>query len=94
MTNYSDESYPSTLTFVNCEGVQSAPLQLPAGQHSLVFLTALETGLAPSLRLDPPLWAGHGKGMLINKTCIVLMCTSCSWEVRYCLKNNQNHMII
>ncbi|PAV62790.1 hypothetical protein WR25_23423 isoform A [Diploscapter pachys] len=56
-----DENYPSTLTFVNCEGVQSAPLQLPAGQHSLVFLTALETGLAPSLRLDPPLWAGHGK---------------------------------
>ena len=57
-----DESSPTCLTFVNCEGVQSAPFQLPAGQHSIAFLSSLETGLAPLLRLDPPLWTGSTKG--------------------------------
>lgn len=57
-----DEISPTCLTFVNCEGVQSAPFQLPAGQHSIAFLSSLETGLAPLLRLDPPLWVGTTKG--------------------------------
>lgn len=35
---------------------------MSAGQHSLVFLTTLEAGLAPTHRLDPPLWGGPGKG--------------------------------
>uniref|UniRef100_A0A1I7XS16 PH_RBD domain-containing protein n=1 Tax=Heterorhabditis bacteriophora TaxID=37862 RepID=A0A1I7XS16_HETBA len=30
-----DEFSPSSLTLVNCEGVQCPPLQLPVGQHSL-----------------------------------------------------------
>ncbi|EYC02328.1 hypothetical protein Y032_0100g3236 [Ancylostoma ceylanicum] len=56
-----DDSSPSTLTLVNCDGVQCPPLQMTAGQHSLVFLTSLEAGLAPTHRLDPPLWGGPGK---------------------------------
>ncbi|CAJ0598802.1 unnamed protein product [Cylicocyclus nassatus] len=56
-----DDSSPSTLTLVNCDGVQCPPLQMSAGQHSLVFLTSLEAGLAPTHRLDPPLWGGPGK---------------------------------
>ncbi|KAE9418917.1 hypothetical protein Angca_002346, partial [Angiostrongylus cantonensis] len=56
-----DESSPSSLTLVNCDGVQCPPLQMSTGQHSLVFLTTLEAGLAPTHRLDPPLWGGHGK---------------------------------
>ncbi|CAD6194101.1 unnamed protein product [Caenorhabditis auriculariae] len=62
-----DENSPACLTFVNCEGVQSAPLQLPAGQHSLAFLTSLETGLAPLLRLDPPLWTGQSKEKILPR---------------------------
>ncbi|VDM82933.1 unnamed protein product, partial [Strongylus vulgaris] len=57
-----DDTSPSTLTLVNCDGVQCPPLQMSAGQHSLVFLTSLEAGLAPTHRLDPPLWGGPGKG--------------------------------
>ncbi|KAK5976099.1 hypothetical protein GCK32_019327, partial [Trichostrongylus colubriformis] len=56
-----DESSPSSLTLVNCDGVQCPPLQMSAGQHSLVFLATLESGLAPTHRLDPPLWSGPGK---------------------------------
>ncbi|KAJ1365889.1 hypothetical protein KIN20_026355 [Parelaphostrongylus tenuis] len=56
-----DELSPSSLTLVNCDGVQCPPLQMSAGQHSLIFLTTLEAGLAPTHRLDPPLWGGHGK---------------------------------
>ncbi|KAK6009247.1 hypothetical protein OSTOST_25851, partial [Ostertagia ostertagi] len=56
-----DESSPSSLTLVNCDGVQCPPLQMSAGQHSLVFLATLESGLAPIHRLDPPLWSGPGK---------------------------------
>lgn len=62
-----DESSPTCLTFVNCEGVQSAPFQLPAGQHSISFLTSLETGLAPLLRLDPPLWTGTTKEKILPR---------------------------
>ncbi|GMR42503.1 hypothetical protein PMAYCL1PPCAC_12698 [Pristionchus mayeri] len=49
------EESSSCITFVTCEGGQSPPLHFPSGQHSLVFLTALESGLAPLYRLDPPL---------------------------------------
>ncbi|KAK6742526.1 hypothetical protein RB195_010036 [Necator americanus] len=56
-----DDSTPSTLTLVNCDGVQCPPLQMTTGQHSLVFLTTLEAGLSPTHRLDPPLWGGPGK---------------------------------
>ncbi|KAK6035258.1 hypothetical protein COOONC_27235 [Cooperia oncophora] len=56
-----NESSPSSLTLVNCDGVQCPPLQMSAGQHSLVFLATLESGLAPTHRLDPPLWSGPGK---------------------------------
>ncbi|CAB3402709.1 unnamed protein product [Caenorhabditis bovis] len=62
-----DENSPACLTFVNCEGVQSAPLQLPAGQHSIAFLSSLETGLAPLLRLDPPLWTGQSKEKILPR---------------------------
>nr|CDJ89035.1 RUN and RabGAP TBC domain containing protein [Haemonchus contortus] len=56
-----DESSPSSLTLVNCDGVQCPPLQMSNGQQSLVFLATLESGLAPTHRLDPPLWSGPGK---------------------------------
>ncbi|PIC42516.1 hypothetical protein B9Z55_009569 [Caenorhabditis nigoni] len=62
-----DESSPTCLTFVNCEGVQSAPFQLPAGQHSIAFLSSLETGLAPLLRLDPPLWTNLTKEKILPR---------------------------
>ncbi|KHJ80073.1 hypothetical protein OESDEN_20261, partial [Oesophagostomum dentatum] len=62
-----DENSPSTLTLVNCDGVQCPPLQMTSGQHSLVFLTSLEAGLAPTHRLDPPLWGGPGKGNQPNE---------------------------
>ncbi|CAJ0943055.1 unnamed protein product, partial [Mesorhabditis belari] len=62
-----DERSPSVLIFVNAEGVQSAPLQFPMGQHSLVFLSSLESGLAPCHRLEPPLWTSHGKEKILPK---------------------------
>ncbi|CAJ0583161.1 unnamed protein product, partial [Mesorhabditis spiculigera] len=60
-----DEKSPSVLIFVNTEGVQSAPLQFPMGQHSLVFLTTLESGLAPFCRLEPPLWTSQTKEKIL-----------------------------
>ncbi|CAI4228871.1 unnamed protein product [Auanema sp. JU1783] len=62
-----DENSECTLSFVDCEGVQSPPLQLPAGQHALTFLTSLESGLAPLLRLEPPLWTGNGSEKMLPK---------------------------
>ncbi|CAI5446177.1 unnamed protein product [Caenorhabditis angaria] len=62
-----DETSPACLTFVNCEGVQSAPLHLPAGQHTIAFLSSLEAGLAPILRLDPPLWIGSTKEKMLPR---------------------------
>ncbi|GMT19332.1 hypothetical protein PFISCL1PPCAC_10629 [Pristionchus fissidentatus] len=55
------EECSSCITFVTCEGGQSPPLHFPSGQHSLVFLTALESGLTPLYRLDPPLAQDQSK---------------------------------
>ncbi|KAK6028134.1 hypothetical protein OSTOST_05826 [Ostertagia ostertagi] len=46
-----DESSPSSLTLVNCDGVQCPPLQMSAGQHSLVFLATLESVTFPEKSL-------------------------------------------
>ena len=62
-----DEFSGAKLTLVDCEGVQSPPLQLPVGTCAVALLGALENALAPTLRLDPPLWISETKEKILPR---------------------------
>lgn len=55
------------IVLVGRDGVQYPPLHIKdKGGHLIAFLSCLETGLAPSGRLDPPLWFEKEQGSLIE----------------------------
>uniref|UniRef100_A0A0N5AVY8 Rab-GAP TBC domain-containing protein n=1 Tax=Syphacia muris TaxID=451379 RepID=A0A0N5AVY8_9BILA len=62
-----DEESPATLVFVGGDGVQHSPIRFPFGQHAVLFLNCLETGLQPYRRLDPPLWISKDQGKMLPK---------------------------